>query len=155
LHSRNAGAVGLLNAGMQDLTPSRTRLVALAVLLAVATPLVIVALAGSGDEEGTPERPAALRVERTPGGPPEITIYIEDRSLNKPSTAGGDTSVVVECVDTEGRIVWKLPEAWPFTDTDQGSVDPHAHIGMDPAQIERIARCRLAGTDPPLAGRLL
>jgi len=134
---------------------SRTRLVALAVLLAVATPLVIVALAGSGDEEGTPERPAALRVERTPGGPPEITIYIEDRSLNKPSTAGGDTSVVVECVDTEGRIVWKLPEAWPFTDTDQGSVDPHAHIGMDPAQIERIARCRLTGTDPPLAGRLL
>jgi hypothetical protein len=155
LHSRNAGAVGLLNAGMQDLTPSRARLVALAVLVAVATPLVIVALAGSGDEEGTPERPAALRVERTPGGPPEITIYIEDRSLNKPSTAGGDTSVVVECVDTEGRIVWKLPEAWPFTDTDQGSVDPHAHIGMDPAQIERIARCRLAGTDPPLAGRLL
>ena len=140
---------------MQDLTPSRTRLVALAVLLAVATPLVIVALAGSGDEEGTPERPAALRVERTPGGSPEITIYIEDRSLNKPSTAGGDTSVVVECTDTEGRIVWKLPEAWPFTDTDQGSVDPHAHIGMDPAQIERIARCRLSGTDPPLEGRLL
>jgi hypothetical protein len=133
---------------------SRTRLVALAVLLAVAAPLVIVALANSGDEESA-ERPAALRVQRTPGGVPEITIYIEDRSLNKPSTARGETSVVVECVDTEGRIVWKLPEAWPFTDTDSGSVDPHAHIGMDQAQIERIARCRLTGTDPPLEGRLL
>ena len=133
---------------------SRTRLVALAVLLAVAAPLVIVALAGSDDHE-TVERPAALRVERTPGGLPEITIYIEDRSLNKPSTAGGDTSVVVECVDSDGRVVWKLPEAWPFTDTDEGTVDPHAHIGMDPAQIERIARCRLTGTDPPLEGRLL
>jgi hypothetical protein len=115
---------------------------------------VIVALANSGDEESA-ERPAALRVQRTPGGVPEITIYIEDRSLNKPSTARGETSVVVECVDTEGRIVWKLPEAWPFTDTDSGSVDPHAHIGMDQAQIERIARCRLTGTDPPLEGRLL
>jgi hypothetical protein len=133
---------------------ARTRLVALAALLAVAAPLVIVVLANSGDEESA-ERPAALRVERTPGGLPEITIYIEDRSLNQPSTAGGDTSVVVECVDTEGRIVWKLPEAWPFTDTDRGSVDPHAHIGMEPAQIERIARCRLTGTDPPLEGRLL
>ena len=133
---------------------SRTRLVALAVLLAVAAPLVIVALASSGDEQSA-ERPAALRVQRTPGDVPEITIYIEDRSLNKPSTAGGDTSVVVQCVDTEGRIVWKLPEAWPFSDTDSGSVDPHAHISMDAAQIERIARCRLTGTDPPLEGRLL
>jgi hypothetical protein len=133
---------------------SRTRLVALAVLLAVAAPLVVLALADSGDE-GSAERPAALRVERTPGGLSEITIYIEDRSLNKASTAGGDTSVVVECVDTEGRIVWKLPEAWPFTDTDDGTIDPHAHIGMDPAQIERIARCRITGTDPPLEGRLL
>ena len=59
-------------------------------------------------------------------------IYIEDRSLNNPSRAGGDASVLVECVDTQGRIVWKLPEAWPFTDTDH-----------------------LIGTDPPLEGRLL
>lgn len=133
---------------------SRTRLVALAVLLAVAIPLVIVALAGSGDDEGTTQRPAALRIERTPGLD-EIAIYLEERSLNKPSTAGGETSVVVECVDADGRVVWKLPEAWPFTDTDEGTIEPHAHIGMDPAQIERLVRCRLVGTDPPLEGRLL
>jgi hypothetical protein len=133
---------------------SRTRLVALAVLLAVATPLVIVALAGSGDE-GTAKRPAALRVERTPGGLPEITIYVEDRSLNQPGTAGGAGTVVVECVDGDGRVVSSRPEPWPFTDTDDGTVEPHAHIGMDPAALERIARCRLTGTDPPLEGRLL
>jgi hypothetical protein len=135
---------------------SRTRLVALAVLLAVAAPLVIVALAGSGDEEleAASERRAALRIERTPGRLPEITIYIEDRSLNNPATAGGAATVVVECVDAEGRIVSSRPEAWPFSDTDEGTVDPHAHIGMDPALLERIARCRLTGTDPPLEGRL-
>ena len=136
------------------MTPSRTRLVALAVLLAVAAPLVIVALAGSGDEE-TAERPAALRVERTPGGLPEITIYVEDRSLNKSGTAGGATTVVVECVDAGGRVVSSRPEPWPFTDTDDATLDPHAHIDMDPAALERIARCRLTGTDPPLEGRLL
>jgi hypothetical protein len=133
---------------------SRTRLVALAALLAVAAPLVIVALTGSGGED-RPERPAGLRVERTPGGGPELIIYVEDRSLNERATAGGATSVVVECVDAEGRIVWTRPERWPFTDTDDGTLDPHAHIGMDPARLERIARCRLAGTDPPLGGRLL
>jgi hypothetical protein len=128
--------------------------VALAALLAVGVPLVIVALAGSGDED-RPERPAGLRVERTGGDLPEVIIYVEDRSLNEPATAGGATSVVVECVDAEGRIVWSRPERWPFTDTDGGTLDPHAHIGMDPAALERIARCRLTGTDPPLGGRLL
>jgi hypothetical protein len=133
---------------------SRTRLVALAVLLAVAVPLVIVAVVGSGDDESS-ERPAALRVERTPGGLPEITIYVEDRSLNEPATAGGASTVVVECVDADGVVVSSRPERWPFTDTDEGTLDPHAHIGMDPGALERIARCRLTGTDPPLEGRLL
>ena len=153
MHSSIERAHGTSNAGMQDLTPSRTRLVALAVLLAVAAPLVIVALAGSDDEE-TAERPAALRVERTPGGLPEITIYVEDRSLNEPATAGGARTVVVECVDAEGRVVSSRPEPWPFADTDEGTLDPHAHVRMDPAALERIARCRLTGTDPPLEGRL-
>jgi hypothetical protein len=133
---------------------SRTRLVAVAVLLAVAAPLVIVALAGGGSED-RPERPAGLRVERTPGGMPEVIVYVEDRSLNEPATAGGATSVVVECADAEGRVVWSRPERWPFTDTDDGTLDPHAHIGMDQAAVERIARCRLTGTDPPLGGPLL
>jgi hypothetical protein len=52
---------------------ARTRLVALALLLAVAAPLLIVALAGSGGDDGD-ERPAGLRVERSPGGLPEITV---------------------------------------------------------------------------------
>ena len=133
---------------------SRTRLVVLAVLLAVAAPLVIVAVAGSCDDESS-ERPAALRVERTPGGLAEITIYVEDRSLNEPATAGGASTVVVECVDADGRVVSSRPERWPFTDTDDGTLDPHAHIGMDSAALERVARCRLTGTDPPLEGRLL
>ena len=62
---------------------------------------------------------------------------------------------MVECVDAAGGSSGSRPERWPFTDTDQGDVDPHAHIGMDPALLDRIARCRITGTDPPLEGRLL
>jgi hypothetical protein len=131
---------------------SRTRLVALAGLAAVSIPLVIVALAGGGADDEDSKRPAGLRVERTAT---ELTVYVEDRSLNEPATAGGAPTVVVECVDGDGRIVSRRPEAWPFGETDQGTLDPHAHIGMDPEQLDRIARCRLSGTDPPLEGRLL
>lgn len=133
---------------------SRTRLVALAVLLALSVPLVIVALAGGGGD-GASEQPAGLRVERTPGGVPEIIVFVEDRSLNEPSTAGGAATVVVECVDDRGEVVWSNPESWPFTDTDRGTLDPHAHVAMSQELVDRIARCRLKGTDPPLEGRLL
>ncbi|MET0836129.1 MAG: hypothetical protein ABWY97_05065 [Thermoleophilaceae bacterium] len=132
---------------------SRTRLVALAALLALSIPLVIVGVAGSGGD-GDSEQPAALRVERTPGGP-EITVYLEDRSLNQPATAGGAATVVLECVDAGGEVVFSQPEGWPFSDTDQGTLDPHAHVGITPELVDRIARCRLKGTDPPLEGRLL
>jgi hypothetical protein len=132
---------------------SRTRLVALAVLLALSVPLVIVALAGGGGD-GDSEQAAGLRLERTPGGPPEVIVYIEDRSLNERSTAGGAATVVVECVDAEGQVVSSRPESWPFTDTDQGTLDPHAHVALSPELLDRIARCRLKGTDPPLEGRL-
>ena len=58
---------------------SRTRLVALAVLLAVFVPLVIVAVSGSDSEDDT----ASLRVLRNPDGLPEVIVYVEDRSLNQ------------------------------------------------------------------------
>ncbi|MET0973021.1 MAG: hypothetical protein ABWY95_06330 [Thermoleophilaceae bacterium] len=133
---------------------SRTRLVALAALLALSIPLVIVAVAGSGGD-GDSEQPAALRVERTPGAVPEIIVYLEDRSLNEPSTAGGAATVIVECVDDGGEVVSSKPESWPFTDTDQGTLDPHADFAVSSELLDRIARCRLKGTDPPLEGRLL
>jgi hypothetical protein len=135
---------------------SRTRLVALAVLLTVSIPLVIVALAGGDgrDDGASPRSPAGLHVERT-GGVSELTMYLEDSSLNEPATAGGAPTVVVECVDAEEQVVSSRPEAWPFADTDQGTLDPHVHIGMSPELLDRIARCRLKGTDPPLEGRLL
>jgi hypothetical protein len=126
--------------------------VALAVLLAVAAPLVVLALAGSGDDEAD-ERPAGLHVERSPGGLPEITIYLEDRSSTsarrRAAQRRSSSHASTPAAGSSGTA-----ESAGLTDTDQGTLDPHAHVGMDPALLDRIARCRITGTDPPLEGRL-
>jgi hypothetical protein len=129
---------------------SRTRLVALAVVLAISVALVAVAISSGGDER----EPGGLRVERTLGAP-EIVVYVEDLDANRPDTADGAARITLECVDGEGRVVWSSREAWPFTETDEGTLDPHVHLRMPPARVERIARCRLDDTDPPLEGRLI
>ena len=58
-------------------------------------------------------------------------------------------------MDDGGEVVSSKPESWPFTDTDQGTLDPHAHVAVSTELLDRITRCRLKGTDPPLEGRLL
>jgi hypothetical protein len=128
---------------------SRTRLVALAVLLAISVPLVVIAVAGggSGDDE-----PAGLRVERAKGTP-EIVIYLEDPELNEPGTNRGRPRVGIECLDAERTVVFSGRERWPFSDTDGGVFDPHVHVSVDPAVLDTIASCRLRDTDPALEGR--
>jgi hypothetical protein len=127
---------------------SRTRLVALAVLLAISIPLIVIAVAGggSGDE------PSGLRVERSQGAS-EVTIYVEDPAVNDPETNAGRDVVRIECLDEGGAVVFRARESWPFTDTDGGTLDPHIHLFIPPDALTQVERCRLRGTDPPLEGR--
>lgn len=130
----------------------RRRLVALVVLLVVAVPLVVVAMVTGGDEsEG-----GGLRVERTTvagAGTPQLVVYVEELGLNVPDTAGDRPTVELECLDDNDRTVLKAVHPWPFTDTDQGIYDPHVHETVAGPEAQRIARCRLNGTDGPLQGR--
>ena len=128
--------------------PARTRLVALVVLLAVAIPLTIVAVLGSGG--GDDEEEASLRVERSPDLP-ELLVYL-DPDDNKPERVGGRPSVSVECLDAGGAVVARSDEPFPFTDTDQNTLDPHVHMPVNPARINEVVRCRVRPADPPLAG---
>jgi len=129
--------------------PARTRLVALVVLLAVALPLTIVAVVGSGggDDE---EEESSLRVERSPDLP-ELRVYL-DPDVNTPERAGGHANVLVECLDDAGEVVVRADEAFPFTDTDQETLDPHVHMPVNPARINEVVRCRVRPADPPLEG---
>jgi hypothetical protein len=129
--------------------PARTRLVALAVLLAISVPLIVIAAAGGGsDDEGS-----GLRVEPSREGAPEILIFVDDPEVNEPGTTGGAKQVRIECVDEGGAVVLRDRKAWPFTDTDGGMFDPHVHVFVNPDVVQRIESCRLRGTDPPLEGR--
>jgi hypothetical protein len=130
---------------------SRTRLVALAVLLAVSVPLVVIAAAGGGsdNDDGT-----GLRIEPSPQGLPILVIYLEDADVNEPATNHGRRLVTIECLDDSGEVVFSGERGWPFRDTDGGVVNPHVHMAVRPPPvIEEIVRCRLQGTDPILAGR--
>jgi hypothetical protein len=127
---------------------SRKRLVALAVLLAISVPLIVIALAGGGSDD----EPSGLRVERSQGAP-EVVIYLEDPAVNEPETNGGRDAVGIECLDEGGAVVFDTRESWPFTDTDGGRFDPHVHVFIQPDALAQVVRCRLRGTDPPLEGR--
>jgi hypothetical protein len=128
--------------------PARTRLVALVVLLAVAAPLTIVAVVGSGG--GDDDEETGLRVERSPTLS-ELIVYLTPEA-NTPERAGGRQSVTVECVDTGGRVLSRQDETWPLSDTDQGTLDPHAHVQVNPARINDVESCRVRPADPPLEG---
>lgn len=131
--------------------PARTRLVALVVILAVAVPLVVVAAVGSGGG-GDDEEEAGLRVERAPDLP-ELLVFLAPAS-NTSERTGGRRSVLVECLDAGGNVVTRKDESWPFTDTDQNTLDPHAHVPVNPARINEVESCRVRPADPPLEGPL-
>ena len=130
---------------------SRTRLVALAVLLAVSVPLVVIAAAGGGSDkkDGT-----GLRIEPSAQGSPFLVIYLEDADVNEPATNHGKRLVAIDCLDDGDKVVFSGEKPWPFSDTDGGMYNPHVHMVVRPAAaLEQIVRCRLRGTDPPLEGR--
>jgi hypothetical protein len=129
--------------------PARTRLVAVVVLLAVAVPLTIVAAVGSGAGDDDDEQ-TGLRVERSPDVP-ELIVFLTPEA-NTPERAGGRASVTVECLDTGGRVLSRQDETWPLTDTDRGTLDPHAHVPVNPARINDVESCRVRPADPPLEG---
>jgi hypothetical protein len=62
--------------------------------------------------------------------------------------------VTLRCVDSDGQLVAAGDQAWPFTDTDGDTQNPHTHMPLQPTQLELVTSCRLIGTDPQLEGRL-
>ena len=130
--------------------PERARavLVAVVVLVVIGVPLAVL-LGGGGDDptpKPKPRRATGLRVE---SGTSDLTIYVKP-AVNVPARAGGRRQVLRECVDSDGDTVQAQDEAWPFADTDQGTLDPHAHMTLDPLSITAVERCLLRGTAPLL-----
>jgi hypothetical protein len=132
----------------------RIVLTAAVVILVLGVPVAALFASGGGDED--PRRPPAsrpgLRLEASTRAL-ELLVYVESRA-NTPERAGGARSVRLTCVDPGGHPVVAKDEAWPFTDTDGGTIDPHTHVTLDAGTLDQVESCRLEGTDPPLEGTL-
>jgi hypothetical protein len=131
---------------------ARTRVVAAGVILAAAIPLGVVAAAGSGGGEEPAD--TGMRVERSTEMP-EMLIYLDDDEVNNPERTGGRRTVRVECLDTDGLVVASQAESWPMTETDAGTLSPHAHVPVNPARIADVESCRVVGTKPLLEAEVL
>jgi hypothetical protein len=127
---------------------ARTRLTVAIVLVIVAVPIAVLVLGGGGDEPE--EQAAGLRIERSPSAP-ELIVSV-DPELNVPGSAGGARTVMLRCLDADGRLVHAHEEAWPLGGSDGFATGPHAHVPLDPAGMDEVASCRLVGTSPLLEG---
>ena len=130
---------------------TRTRLISLAVLVAVSVGLIVIAAAGGGSDERSVRD--GLRLEPSTQGAPQLVIYVRDPKVNRPASTHGATSVEIECTDNAGSVVFTSQQPWPFRGTDAGTLDPHVHLPVDASVLGSITRCSLNGTDPLLEGK--
>jgi hypothetical protein len=129
---------------------ARTVLAVVAVALLLLVPLALL-FTGVGDDNGE-AKPAAggLRLERSGS---EVIVYVKAAD-NVPERAGGARAVTVRCMDADDRLVIAANQAWPFSDTDGGTLDAHAHLPLDQASLDSVRTCRVLGTEPLLEGSL-
>jgi hypothetical protein len=111
----------------------------------VALIVLIAVLATGGSADG------GLRAEVA--SPTDLLIYVKEED-NVPGIADGKRAVTVECVDRKGATVVRGHHAWPFSDTDNGTVDPHVHQVVPADRSGDLRRCRLVGTRGPLEGQV-
>ena len=114
----------------------------------VITPLAIWAATSGGsggDEKGK------FYIERSVGlnGEPELLVTVDDPSVEV--TNGRDT-VEVECTDGSDKSIVKSTQPWPFQ-IEQG-FPPHAHVAASEQEVQQARRCKVSGTNKPLAAEV-
>jgi hypothetical protein len=83
----------------------------------------------------------------------EVLVSVPE-GANEPGTARGSGQVRLQCFDRRNRIVTNELYGWPFKADGVGDRLPHVHQRGLAKDLNRIVRCRIAGTDPALQGEL-
>ena len=125
---------------------NRGRLVVAAVLAVAVAFIVVVAVLAGGESGG-----GGLRVELA--GTTDLVVYVKEED-NVPGIADGRRVVTLECVDRKGAVAVRGHHPWPFTDTDDGTLDPHVHQTVRPERSGDLESCRLLETRGPLEGQV-
>jgi hypothetical protein len=114
------------------------------IVLLVVAPLAIWAGTSGGSGEDDKQ---GLIVERSVSttGEPELVLSI----AGDVNVTSGASSVTIECVDRDGKVLIKGTQPWPFID-EPGFPYPHAHQVDSPEKVEGARRCRVLGTEARL-----
>jgi hypothetical protein len=114
------------------------------IALLVVAPLAIWAATSGGSGEDDKQ---GLIVERgvSTTGEPELILSI----AGNVEVTSGASSVTIECLDKDGKMLIKSTQPWPFIE-EPGYPYPHAHQADSPEKVEGARRCRVLGTDTRL-----
>jgi hypothetical protein len=110
----------------------------------VVAPLAIWAATSGGSRDDDKQ---GLIVERQASttGEPELILSI----AGEVNVKNGASSVTVECLDKDGKVLIKGTQPWPFIE-EPGYPYPHVHQVDSPEKVEGARRCRVLGTDTRL-----
>jgi hypothetical protein len=119
------------------------------ILVLVAGPLAI--WAGTSGGSGDKKDKEGLLVERgiSFGGGPELVLSI----VGDAEITSEASSVRVECLDKDGKVIVKSTQPWPFVD-EPGYPYPHVHQTDSAEKIEGARRCRVLGTNTRLEAKV-
>jgi hypothetical protein len=118
------------------------------IVLLVVAPLAIWAATSGGSGEDDKQ---GLIVERGVSitGEPELVLSI----AGDVQVRSGASSVAIECVDKDGKVLIKGTQPWPFVE-ETGYPYPHAHQVAPPEKVEGARRCRVLGTEARLTAEV-
>jgi hypothetical protein len=114
------------------------------IVLLVVAPLAIWAATSGGSGDGDKQ---GLIVERgvSTTGEPELIVSI----AGDVKVTTGATTVTIECLDKDGKVLIKSTQPWPFIQ-EPGYPYAHVHQVESPEKVEGARRCRVLGTDTRL-----
>ena len=101
-------------------------------LVVIFVPVVLVLVLRDGRSGPRAAGTAACGSRERPASSPSIS------PTSKPEQGrhgGRGEQVTLECLDRDGAVVYSAPQAWPFLETDGGTVEPHAHAPMPPEAL--------------------
>jgi len=124
------------------------------VLPVALTVVAVVANAGTGGDKGTDEPVRAkLTLERAAqpeAGYDEAVVSVPNQRLNSLDTTGGATSVLLRCLDRDGRVTVHQRHKWPLVEED--GYPPHIHQPAAEKVLDSLRRCRLTGSGIDFSG---
>ncbi|MDQ3659952.1 MAG: hypothetical protein M3454_02605 [Actinomycetota bacterium] len=118
---------------------------AILVILVAAVGIGVFAIADRGEDSDAPVR-ARLTLERSvlpTTGQPELLVSLPDERLNTLETTGGETSVLLQCVDDAGEVAVRRRHDWPLV--EEAGFPPHIHQVARGRLLDRVRTCRLVG----------